>query len=114
MSLVSSLLAGVLVVAQTASSQTVASEAPAEVFPALIAVERPLSFAGECTELHPKLGLVDDFQRLQSEYDALSTDAQGIWPSLDLAMVEVAAAQGGRPWTSCNRKNVGAALQQAK
>jgi hypothetical protein len=88
--------------------------ASASVRESLVAVSRPLGFAGECAELHPELGLDVEFEKLDKRYLDATAEAEGVWPDINATDVEMAATDAGPPWPSCRRENVQTALKQAE
>ena len=88
-------------------------DAPPSVQASLVAVSRPLGFAGQCTELRPELGLNAEFEKLEKRYLDATAEAEGVWPDIDATEIEMAATNAATPWPSCNRDHVRLALKQA-
>lgn len=96
-----------------ANPEPLTVNAPPSVQASLVAISRPLAFAGQCTELHPTMGLGAEFEKLDKRYLDATAEAEGVWPDIDATEVELEATNAGPPWPSCTRDHARIALTQA-
>lgn len=103
-----------LTAAQAMPNQNLELDAPHAVITSLVAIQRPLGFAGECTDIHPRARLDAEYERLENQFVTATSDAQGIWPTIEATTIYNAASKRGQPWQGCSARHVEAALKQAR
>jgi hypothetical protein len=86
-------------------------DAPPPITASLIAIERPLGFAGECIELHPRLKLQARYDAIEDKYVSAVNQAIGLWGP---AVQPPPEALRERPWSSCKHTYVITALRRAE